>query len=194
MTLLRIKPQVGFTLTELMVTIAVLAILLSLAVPSFSEARKRSEARALGDEFMNSLTYSRAEALSRGRCVTMCMSNNAHEFAPTCTGTGSDWNSGWIVFANPQCDDNPNGTNAEVIQVYLGPGANTGGPSLIQATGSGTVRRIQFNARGTIPVSSARHWSASTVDSIPVSRTCLAPTGQTRRLVTTDVAALAGDC
>ena len=79
----RLKPVAqGFTLIELMVTIAVLSILLVVAIPSFIEARQRAAVRGAGDQLVSFWANAKLEALKRDQQVsviikksgsTMCM-------------------------------------------------------------------------------------------------------------------------
>jgi type IV fimbrial biogenesis protein FimT len=153
---------------EILVVLAVLGVLMSLAAPSLRDAYRRSQARNASSEFMLGLTYTRAEAIARNRCVTMCMGNNMANDNPGCKTTGSEWNGGWIIFANPKCDDDPSDASAELLKIYLG---DPKGPTIGQAIGS-TVRAIRFDSRGSIPISSAREWSVAPVDGIPISVVC----------------------
>ena len=89
----------GFTLIELMVTIAVMAILLGIAVPSFNNATLNSKLRSYAYALSNSATLARGEAIKRNAPVILCVSSSG-----TSCGTGS-WNQGWIVLFDRSEDD-----------------------------------------------------------------------------------------
>ena len=88
-------PQRGFTLLELMITVAVLAILLSLGVPSFAETIRNNRVAAQTNELVTALSLARSEASKRGMPVSVCAG------ATACGGAAeSDWNTGWQVFTD----------------------------------------------------------------------------------------------
>jgi len=91
----------GFTLIELMVTIAVLAIVVTIGVPSFRNIIVSNSVAFDRDEFFTLVTFARSEAIKRGTAITICKSSN---------GTSCDdslgWNGGWLAFH----DANANGT------------------------------------------------------------------------------------
>ena len=101
------KTDSGFTAIELLVTIAVAAILLSLAVPGFSNLISSNRISAQTNEFVAAASFARTEAIKRGSPVIVCRSTEALLLsdAPECvTGTGG-WESGWIVFSDDNGDD-----------------------------------------------------------------------------------------
>ncbi|HEY0661789.1 MAG TPA: GspH/FimT family pseudopilin [Lysobacter sp.] len=83
----------GFTLVELMVTLAVAAILLALATPSLAELLRRNRIAAANNELVTALNVARAEALRRGRPVTVCASADQRSCAAS-----TNWATGWVVF------------------------------------------------------------------------------------------------
>ena len=102
--------QRGFTLIELMITLAIAAILLTVGVPSFQEMMRNNRAATQANEILTALNFARSEAVKRGQNVLLCPSTNQ----TTCSG--ENWAVGWLVFA----DLNNNGTaNAgEVLRVW----------------------------------------------------------------------------
>lgn len=82
----------GFTLVELMVTLALLAILLALAVPSFTEASLSGKLGSFASRLVASTQIARSEAVKRNRTVQMC----ASEDGASC-GSSAGWEVGWIV-------------------------------------------------------------------------------------------------
>ena len=70
------KPLRGFTLIELMITLAVAAILLTVAVPSFQTLIKRNALTARTNNFIADLHFARGEAAKRGSDVSVCPSSN----------------------------------------------------------------------------------------------------------------------
>jgi type IV fimbrial biogenesis protein FimT len=87
-------PCRGFTLIELMVTIAIMAILLMIAVPSFSNATLGSKLSAYANSLAASAHLARSEAIKRNAPVELCVSSNG-----TSCATSGGWEQGWIVRA-----------------------------------------------------------------------------------------------
>jgi type IV fimbrial biogenesis protein FimT len=82
----------GFTLIELMVTLAILAIVLTVAIPNFSSFQASSRLSAQANDLVTVLNYARVEALKRGSRVSVCKSSSG-----TSCATGGNWEQGWIV-------------------------------------------------------------------------------------------------
>ena len=87
--------QTGFTLIELVVTFAVLAIVLTIAIPNFSSLQAGSRLTAQVNDLVSMLSYARVEALKRGSSVTVCKSSDGANCA-----TSGNWEQGWIVVNN----------------------------------------------------------------------------------------------
>ncbi len=113
----------GFTLIELMVTIAIAAILITLAAPSFKGLIQSNSISSSVNMFMADLRYARSEAVRRGGTVVMCRSDSPEAANPTC-GSGSGpggngWVSGWIIFYDESGDGNR--TSAEPLMRVQAP-------------------------------------------------------------------------
>jgi type IV fimbrial biogenesis protein FimT len=80
----RARITAGFTIIELVMTIAIVAVLASLAGPSFREYIAAQRIKNASYDLMVALSFTRSEALKRNATVEICAS-------------GADWASGWIV-------------------------------------------------------------------------------------------------
>ena len=87
-------PQTGFTLLELLITMAMAAILLTLAVPSFQYVTNANRIAGEVNGLLGDLQFARAEAIKEGRSITVCVSTDG----ATCANS-TTWQSGWIVFS-----------------------------------------------------------------------------------------------
>lgn len=85
----------GFTLLELMIVLAIGALIMTMAIPSFRDSINNQRLVTATNELVMSLTLAKSEAIKRVSYVTVCKSSDGE----SCTG-GSSWNDGWIVFAN----------------------------------------------------------------------------------------------
>ena len=101
----------GFNLIEVSVVIAIVAILVSVAMPSFSllvtETRLTGEINALN----SALNFSRSEAVKRGQMVSVC------PISGTSCNTTTNWTAGWQVLLN----------DATSKQLLISPGVTHGG-------------------------------------------------------------------
>lgn len=89
------RRMLGLGLVELMVTLAVVAILLSVAAPSFANILRESRLTTASNELLAALFLTRSTAITQGRRVTICTSADGE----VCE-SGIGWDAGWIVFAD----------------------------------------------------------------------------------------------
>lgn len=90
--------QSGMTLLELLVVLAVSAILLTIGIPSFASLIHSSHVTSATNELVGSLHLARAEAIKRGGRIVIC---------PSATGvvcSGGDWHQGWVMFHDQNND------------------------------------------------------------------------------------------
>lgn len=78
----------GFTLIELMVSIALVAVLMMVAVPSLTTFQRNAELTSFSNTLLASINAARGEAMKRGR------------YAMVVPADGTNWSSGWIVFVD----------------------------------------------------------------------------------------------
>jgi type IV fimbrial biogenesis protein FimT len=88
--------QSGFTLVEILITMAVVAILLTIGIPSFRYVTNSNRIAAEINGLLGDMQFARAEAIKEGQPVTVCVSTDG----ATCATNTNTWQSGWIVFSD----------------------------------------------------------------------------------------------
>ena len=89
------RRQRGFTLIELIVVVAMVSIMLSLAVPSFRSFISNYRITTAVNDFLQAVTVTRAEAIKTGKRVVMLPSDSSG--CPSATGS---WTNGWTIFVD----------------------------------------------------------------------------------------------
>ena len=105
--LMNIRPtQQGFSIIELLVTLVIVSILLSIAGPQFSAFMSNNRMAATINDMNSSLHLARTEAIKRNSFVSLCPSTNWSSETPSCDPTSS-FAEGWIVFIDANGDGTP---------------------------------------------------------------------------------------
>ena len=135
----------GFTLLEVMVVLAIVAILATLAAPSLQAQIQSSIISSNVNTFMADMRFARSESIRRGGGVVMCRSDSPEAANPTCgigAGPGGNgWVSGWIIFH----DLNNNGDKADAEPLLKVQGPITAMDSIADG---GNSTKFQFTATG----------------------------------------------
>lgn len=94
----------GFTLVELLMVMAISAILAATAVPSFNRFTTAARLSEASSALRGAIELARSEAIARGARVGVCRSVDANAVIPSCSTVtaggypAGDWASGWIVY------------------------------------------------------------------------------------------------
>ena len=118
----------GYTLLELMVTVVVAAVVLTVGIPSMATTIAKSRQTAEINALFHAFYLARKESIRRRGLVSLCPSRDAARCDP-----GTDWSSGWLVFANLDRDE---------------PARRDPGEPLILAHSAGKNLEVTANRRG----------------------------------------------
>jgi type IV fimbrial biogenesis protein FimT len=89
--------QAGFTIFELMLVVALAAVILGLGVPNFRQFMLNSRMTSAANDMLAALHTARSEAINRHQPVVMCFSTNPADAVPACAGDGT---AGWVVWVD----------------------------------------------------------------------------------------------
>ena len=90
----------GFTIPEIVITLGIVAIVLSMAIPSVSATIKDNRLATTLNKVITDIHFARSEAAKRGVRVILCRSPNPNASTPSCGGTTKIWTTGYLVFAD----------------------------------------------------------------------------------------------
>ncbi len=142
----------GFTLLELMVTVAVAAILLALALPSFQQTLRSNRVATSTNALLGALALARSEAIRTTHTSSLCASSSG-------TACGGTWTDGFLVWT----DSNANGVLNAGETVKFSHGSES-----ISLTGAGNS--ITFDARGRPSAAAILTLKATTCGSAQLQR------------------------
>ena len=107
--------QSGFTIYELLVTMLMIGIILSIGVPGMSTFMQSSRMSGTANDLHSSFQLARSEAARSKNNITICASANSMDAAPACGGT---FNDGWIIFIDLNGDVDRAGAGENVIRAH----------------------------------------------------------------------------
>ena len=129
------KQHSGFTLVELMITLALVAILATVGIPSFTNFIANNRLTVQTNELVSALNLARSESIKRNVRVSVCRSANG-------TACGGTWSNGWIAFVDGGTAGSVDGTD-EILRVW-----NSGGSSATLTADPASVNAVQFQGIG----------------------------------------------
>ena len=172
----------GFTLLELMVVLAIVAILTTMAAPSLRHVLLSTTMSSNVNAFLADMRFARSESIRRGGGVTMCRSDAPEAPHPVCAhdsgADGTGWVSGWIIFYDQ--DNNGERGVAETLLRVQSPIAAINAISDANALSS----KFRFTATGRLLKADAAttlHFGAPPMFAAYEQRTvCINPGGRAR--------------
>jgi type IV fimbrial biogenesis protein FimT len=143
----------GFTLLELLVTLAIAGIVVAVGIPSFNGTLDNQRMTSATNDLVMSLNLAKSEAIKRVAYVTVCRSSTGN----SCTGGSTSWDDGWIVFTKAAAGNFGKVENTdEVLRIFRGlrdgitvtPTGNIDGFVTFRPTG--TIGTSTTNMTGTL--------------------------------------------
>ncbi len=140
----------GFTLIELIITLAVAAVVLTLAAPALRDTLIRNRVATEINSLAATLNQGRSEAIKRGRSVTLCNSSNG---TSCCSSSGAscakNWQNGWILFEDSNADGTFDSSDETAIKVSSGfTSSDTLTYAANTATSTATSSYVRFKSNG----------------------------------------------
>lgn len=170
------KSVKGFTLIELMVTVVIMAILASIALPSFRNLIISNRLNTLSTEMVDAISFARSESIKRNRTIVLCRAATAG--ATSCT-SGSPW-ANWVVLSGTdvlrQGEINSFNDSVRVSSGLTNDRVSFGGDGLARNGGSIITDEEEFTICATSGPESIRNVTFGAASRVSITRaagTCL---------------------
>jgi type IV fimbrial biogenesis protein FimT len=124
----------GFTLIELMITVAIMSVMMAVGLPSFQSIIASSRLTSTTNAMVSALQLARTEALKQHRTIAI-----AHK-------QGGDWQNGWDVFVDLDGDEIPD-TNEQLLATTLFDAVNS---TITVVPASNYSRYVTYGANGRV--------------------------------------------
>ena len=134
----------GFTLIELVIVVALAAIIMTFAVPSYQNLIANNRITSHTNELVMGINMARSEAVKRNVRVILCRSANPTAAPPACGGSANTWTTGWLLFASGDANNTYEAGTDTLIRV--GESARTGIQIRTNATSN---NNLEINSNGT---------------------------------------------
>jgi len=113
--LMNITKQHGFTVYELLITMLVVGVIMTIGVPNFAALTQNSRISGTANDLLGSFHLARSEAARSKANVTLCASSNSLTAQAACGGTFDD---GWIIFVDLNGDLIRDGEGENILRAY----------------------------------------------------------------------------
>lgn len=150
---------------ELVVVIAIAAVLIGLAAPSFTKVLQRNRIATEANSLTADLQFARGQAIKEGKPVTVCISTDQ----ATCSTTSTNWGAGWIVFSDANGDHIVDSTPAVELVWRKQPAFSANGST--DTLTDSTTAYFTYSRDGflTIPVTGSRSDVGLTLQTVPTN-------------------------
>ena len=145
----------GFTLIELMVVVALLAVFAALAIPSFVDFIRKNEVQAKANEITRLMQYARSEAVSTRSSVTITQDTASNKWSVSVQGADArvlDYVPSKVNFkndmSNQQLTFNPYGAASKAVKVSICHDEDHANGYLLEIKRSGAIK---LSNRGSAP-------------------------------------------
>lgn len=139
--------SLGFTLTEVLVALAIGAALTATAAPALVDLAAQREQIESSDRLAASLRAARNQAVFGAAQVAVCGADTSTP-QPRCTAAGNDWSGGWIVFVEATPGSQTSFDPAQGDRLLFTQPALESGAALVAV--GGEVNAVRFQSDGSV--------------------------------------------
>lgn len=112
----------GFSLLEMLVTLAVAGVVLGIGVPNLMEFQRNNAISAAANEFVTAVFTARSESVKRGVPVTLCATADPLADPPVCAPTGAGTSGGFVVWVDDDANPTQVAADETILQRITAPG------------------------------------------------------------------------
>lgn len=138
----KIQGQIhGYTLIELLITLAVFSILALNLFPNLSALLAQERSIVMTNNLAGALAYARTEAVTKQMTIITCQSNNGSK-----CNQSENWHNGWIIFADKNANKQRD-SDEPLLRVFHA--ANNGTQAIFNGSGAGIKYYMKYKPSGT---------------------------------------------
>jgi len=163
----------GFSLIELMVVLTIVGILIRIGTSTYSSVIATSNISSESNALWGDLQYARSQSIKQGLTVTVCAATTSGNAPYTCSGSATNWSSGWVTYTGSYTTTSGAVTQALLLRVQK-PLLST---YTTKSTSTNALSSVSFNSFGFSTLRGSVTVSPPTGSSISSKTVCISAVG-----------------